>query len=143
MASLLSSSSSSLSPIELTGRHHRPDDPSQLVGDGDSDDHGPTPFEQIFDPATSDAGPCLWIPNDVARPDDKQVPEIGTPCYAAEPVLPDGGILLRRQAQPSRESLPERNMVGSGTVAATAVAVMGPTPGIEDGSLAIGFTLWI
>ncbi|MET4332050.1 hypothetical protein ABIB80_007912 [Bradyrhizobium sp. i1.15.2] len=34
-------------------------------------------------------------------------------------------------------------MVGSGTVAARAVAVMGPMPGIEDSNLAIGFTLWI
>jgi hypothetical protein len=34
-------------------------------------------------------------------------------------------------------------MVASGTVAARAVAVMGPMPGMEDTNFAIGFALWI
>ncbi|MBT1517460.1 hypothetical protein KIP88_45010 [Bradyrhizobium sp. SRL28] len=47
--------------VDFPGRHHRPDDPSQLVGNGDSDDHGSTPFKQSFDPAASDPEACLWV----------------------------------------------------------------------------------
>ena len=62
------SSGRELRPIELTGRHHCPDDPSQLVGDSDGNNHGPTPFKKGFDPASSDPGPGLWIPNDGCVP---------------------------------------------------------------------------
>ncbi len=130
-----------LRPIDVPGRHHRPDDPGQLVGNGDGDDHGSTPFQQGFDPAASNPGACLRVAN--ACSDDKQVPEIGIALFRnpAEPILPAGGILLRRsQAANSR---PERNMVVSSTDAARAVAVTGPMPGIEDSNFAIGFTRWI
>ena len=85
-----------LRPIEFPRRHHRPDNPGQLVGNGDCDDHGQTPFKQGFDPAASDPGACLWVPNDITCSDDEQVPEIGIALfrYPAEPILPAGGILL-------------------------------------------------
>ncbi|MCK1501731.1 hypothetical protein [Bradyrhizobium sp. 188] len=63
--------------IELSGHHHRSDDPSQPVGYGDTDDHGSTPFKQSFDPAASDPRACLWESNDVPRSDNKQVSEMG------------------------------------------------------------------
>jgi hypothetical protein len=74
------------------------------------------------------------MPNDVARPDDKQVPVLGIALlrYAAEQVLPASG---RRQAQPSREFSPGAERAGSGTVAARAVAIMGPMPGRTAASL--------
>lgn len=57
----------------------------------------------------------------------------------------DMGLAFCLGVRPSQaaNSRPERNMVGSGTVAARAVAVMGPTPGMEASNLATGCALWI
>ena len=109
-------------------REPRPCGPGGRVGDGHGDDPGRLAFQERSDPG---AGPGVGGPGSPGhrgRADDKQPPQIAVAHLRdmPEPILaPDEFCRSTRPSQ-AANGRPDLKAVGSGTLAAGAVAVMIP-----------------
>ena len=90
--------------------HDRPCHPGDLVGKGDGGDLGVAPRQQCCEP-----GPVLGA-MDLGIADDGSLPPLEC-CFGTSPI----------QAEKLR---PDRKVLGSATLATSAVANIGPTPGM-------------
>lgn len=114
--------------VGLVARKHRPGDPSGLVGERDRDHPSRLALQQPRRPDL--AGVALACqPDDGGSPRDEQAPDVSVALLAdvTEPLLAAAAARPRRQAANCR---PDRNSDAFDTVAAIALAVIGPMPGI-------------
>jgi len=122
--------------IALFTSHNRPGDPCHLVGDSDSDQTGWLSLQQLICPDADGSLLLPRTPNDGSGSNDKEMPQIAVSHFRyAHSQLAAGRVLLWHQAEPSGK-LP------AGTehfrVAASAVAVMKPMPGIVSSRWQVG-----
>lgn len=116
--------------VLITGEDS-PGDPCQLVGESNRHKSRRPPFEKAPDPLLQWRSPT-GITHHANCANEQKASDIAITLLGdpAEPLFAAGGVLSRRQTKPRAKWRPERKAFGSGTVAAMAVAVIGPIPGM-------------
>jgi hypothetical protein len=118
--------------VDVATGENGPGDPCHLVGERDRGNESWPPAEEGHDPGRSDRRLAARVADDGAGADHQQAPEVSVALFGmpARRCLPP--LEFCRGTSPSQAASwrPELKHDGSVTVAAIAVAVIGPTPGI-------------
>jgi len=94
-----------LAPVQFAGRHDRPGDARQFVGERHGDEPSRSTLEKLPSPDGKRIGALVEPPKARSRPEHEQSPEIGIALFGdpAEPVLSAARVLSRNQAEPGRK----------------------------------------
>src|SRR3984957_8865693 len=125
--------------VSLTPGHHGPDHSRDLVGERDGRNLGRPPRQQGREPGPMFGAMDLGVTDDKKRAGHEQATQIAVTLFAdiAEPVLPPLECCIGTIPIQAEKLRTDRKDFGSATVATTAVASTGPTPGASSSLMLI------
>src|SRR6202044_884388 len=119
--------------ISLAPSHHCPGHSGELVRKRDSGDFGRPSCQQRCDPGPILGAVDLGIADDGECARHEQAAQIAVPLFAdtSEPGPPPLECCLGTRPIQAEKLRPDRKALGSATLATSAVASSGPTPGMQ------------
>lgn len=118
--------------VTLTRRHQLPGDAGDLVGERHGRELWRLALQQSEQPGRRMAAAAPSLLDHRGRPRYQQAAQdlVAGAGDLAEPGFTGGGMVFRRQPEPGCKVPAERNAHGSGVFITSAVAPIGPSPGI-------------